>query len=79
MKLAELKSEFHNLIDKTNDPDIIELFYNAMTQSVNSEGSVWRTLSPEERQSVIDAYEESKDDENLTTLEELKARYANWS
>jgi hypothetical protein len=79
MKLAELKSEFHSLIDKTNDPEIIEQFLGAMNQSLKSDGSIWRSLSLAQQQSILDAYEESKDDDNLTTLEELKARYANWS
>ena len=79
MKLAELKSEFHNLIDQINDPEIIEQFYGAMSQSFNSDGSLWRSLSPEQQQGVIEAYEESKDDNNLISLEEIKAKYDNWS
>ena len=68
MKLAELKSEFHSLIDKTNDPEIIEQFFGAMNQSLKSDGSIWESLSPSQQQSVLDAYEESKDDENLQLL-----------
>ncbi|WP_121247003.1 hypothetical protein [Mucilaginibacter phyllosphaerae] len=79
MKLAELKSEFHSLIDRTNDPEIIEQFLGAMNQSLNADGALWKSLSPAQQQSVLDAYEESKDDDNLTTLEQLKRRYANWS
>ncbi|RFZ95111.1 hypothetical protein D0C36_06175 [Mucilaginibacter conchicola] len=79
MKLAELKSEFHRLIDETNDPQIIEQFFDAMTQSLRTEGSVWRSLTSDQQQSVIDAYEESKDADDLTTLDELKAKYAHWS
>ncbi|MFD0765231.1 hypothetical protein ACFQZI_10245 [Mucilaginibacter lutimaris] len=79
MTLAELKSEFHGLIDKTDDPEIIAQFLGAMSQSINSDGSVWRTLSLAQQQSVLDAYEESKDEDNLTTLDELRSKYANWS
>ena len=79
MKLAELKEEFHSLIDKTNDPEVIEQFLGAMNQSLNSNGSIWRSLSPAQQQIILDAYEESKNDDNLTTLDELKARYENWS
>ncbi|MBD1394523.1 hypothetical protein [Mucilaginibacter glaciei] len=79
MSLAELKSEFHNLIDQIDDPEIIEQFYNAMSQSFNSDGAMWNSLTPAQQQSVIDAYEESKNDDTLITLDELKIKYANWS
>jgi hypothetical protein len=79
MKLAELKSEFHHLIDNTDDPEIIEKFYKAMSQSLNCDGAIWKSLTAKQQKSVVDAYEESKDDESLTTLDELKAKYANWS
>ena len=78
MKLAELKSEFHNLIDRINDPEIIQRFYNAMNQSLNADGAIWQSLTPAQQQSVIDTYEKSKDNETLITLYELKTKYANW-
>lgn len=79
MGLAELKSDFHDLIDRTNDPEIIEQFFNAMSQSLNSDGDIWQSLTISQQQSVLDAYEESKSDDTLITLDELKAKYANWS
>jgi hypothetical protein len=79
MKLATLKSEFHNLIDQTNDPEIIEQFYKAMSESLRSDGSLWRSLSTEQQKGVLDAYEESEDENNLISLDEIKAKYANWS
>jgi hypothetical protein len=79
MKLAELKSEFHNLIDQTNDLEIIEQFYSAMSQSLKSDGALWRSLAPKQQQSVLDAYEESEDENNLISFDEIKAKYANWS
>ncbi len=74
MKLAELKSEFHNLIDQTNDPEIIEQFYKAMSESLRSDGSLWRSLSTEQQKGVLDAYEESEDENNLISLDEIKAK-----
>jgi hypothetical protein len=79
MKLAELKSEFHNLIDQTNDPEVIEQFYKAMSESVRSDSSLWRSLSTEQQKGVLDAYKESEDENNLISLDEIKAKYANWS
>jgi DNA repair ATPase RecN len=79
MKLAELKSEFHNLIDQTNDPEIIEQFYKAMSESLRADGSLWRSLSSEQQKGVLDAYGESEDENNLMSFDEIKEKYANWS
>lgn len=79
MKLAALKSEFHDLIDRADNPEIIEQFYAAMSQSLKADGAIWNSLSPEQQQGVLDAYEESEDESNLISFEEIKAKYANWS
>ena len=79
MKLAELKSEFHDLINRTNDPEIIEQFYNAMTQSLKADGAIWNSLSPEQQQGVLDACEEGENESNLISIEDIKTKYANWS
>jgi len=55
MELVELKSEFHSLIDKINDPDVLEQFYNALNSSVDKKSSVWDSLTEEQKQGVLDA------------------------
>jgi hypothetical protein len=79
MKLAELKTEFHSLIDQTNDPKIIEQFYNAMSQSLSADGAMWRSLTPIQQKQVLEAYEDSEDENNLISLDEIKAKYDKWS
>ena len=79
MKLAELKTEFHSLIDQTNDPEIIEQFYNAMSQSLSADGAMWRSLTPIQQKQVLEAYEDSEDENNLISLDEIKAKYDKWS
>jgi hypothetical protein len=78
MKLAALKSEFHELIDQINDPEILVQFYDAINRSVNSEGSLWRSLSAEQQQDVLTAYEESEDEVNWIPFSEIKAKYKEW-
>ena len=74
MELVELKSEFHSLIDKINDPGILEQFYNALNSSVDKRSTVWDTLTDEQKQGVLDAYEESESDENLIPLADIITR-----
>ena len=68
MQLVEIRSEFHPLIDRINDPEILEQFLNALNSSVDRRSSVWDSLTEEQRQGVLDAYEESENDENLIPL-----------
>ncbi|RFZ85613.1 hypothetical protein DYU05_08465 [Mucilaginibacter terrenus] len=79
MKIKELKLEFHALIDQINDPLLIEQFYNAMSRAQQSEGGLWASLTSEQQQGILEAYDESNDDQNLIPLDQIKAKYANWS
>ena len=75
MKLAELKSEFHNLIDQIENPEILEQFYGALSNSIKPGNSLWDSLSPEQQHDVLVAYEESEDEANLVPLSEIKLKY----
>jgi hypothetical protein len=77
MKLKELKSEFHELIDQVNDPELLLRFYDAISQSVKP-GSLWQSLSKIQQQEVLDAFEESEDEANLIPFSEIKAKYKEW-
>ncbi len=75
MKLAELKSEFHTLIDQIENPEILEQFYGALSNSIKPGNSLWDSLSPEQQHDVLVAYEESEDEANLVPLSEIKSKY----
>ena len=75
MKLAELKSEFHSLIDQINDPELLSQFYDIISQHVNVDNSDWQSLSPKQQQELLDAYESSEDEDNLIPLSVIEAKY----
>jgi len=75
MKLAELKSDFHNLIDQVENPDILEQFYDALSNSIKPGNSLWSSLTPEQQQDVLTAYEESEDESNLVPLSVIKSKF----
>ncbi|WP_419701309.1 hypothetical protein [Mucilaginibacter sp. NFX135] len=75
MKLAELKSEFQNLIDQIDDLEMLSQFYDVITQSLQPKNSVWQGLTPKQQQDVLTAYEESEDESDLISLSVLKSRY----
>ncbi|WP_156088756.1 hypothetical protein [Mucilaginibacter pedocola] len=49
-----------------------------MTQTLKNGNPLWDSLTPEQQLGVLDAYEESEDDKNLISLDEIKEKYANW-
>jgi hypothetical protein len=63
------------LIDRINDPTILTQFYDAISQSVNSEGSLWNSLTSEQQQQVLEAYEESEDESNLIPLSVIRSKF----
>jgi len=75
MKIAELKTEFHHLIDQIEDPGILEQFYNALSNSIKSDTSLWASLIPEQQKDVLIAYEESEDETNLVSLSAIKSKF----
>jgi DNA repair ATPase RecN len=78
MKLAELKSDFHSLIDQINDPELLSQFYDIISQHVNVDNSDWESLSPKQQQELLDAYESSEDENNLIPLSVIEAKYKQW-
>jgi len=75
MKIEVLKSEFHELIDRINDPALLTQFYDAISQSVNTEGSLWNSLSSDQQRQVLEAYEESEDESNLIPLSVIRSKF----
>jgi hypothetical protein len=78
MKIEVLKSEFHELIDQIDNPEILVQFYDAISRSVTSENSLWKSLSKEQQQEVLIAYEESEDESNLISLSAIKSKFKEW-
>jgi hypothetical protein len=78
MELKELKSEFHELIDQINDPELLLQFYDAISTSVKPGNSSWHLLSIERQHEILEAYEESEDDNNLISLADIKSKYDKW-
>jgi len=78
MKLAELKSEFHNLIDQIDDPEMLSQFYDVITQSLQPKNSGWQALTLQQQQDILTAYEESEDESDLISLSALKSKYKEW-
>lgn len=74
MSLTEIKSNFHSLIDKVEDSETLMYFYKVFSESLNNK---WE-ISDKERKQIMEAYEESEDENNLIDYETVKEKHLKW-
>jgi hypothetical protein len=73
MGTVELKSNLHELIDKIDNPNLLQSLYDILSVCSNSQpGAMWKSLSDDQKDEVLKAYEESNDPENLIPHSEMK-------
>lgn len=76
MGTMELKSDLLKILDRIEDEQLLRTIYDFLKQSENAEvGQIWKTLTDEQRKEVYASYEESKDDNKLTSWEDIKNKY----
>ena len=76
MGTMELKSDLLKILDRIDDEQLLRTIYDFLKQSENAEvGQIWKTLTDEQRKEVYASYEESKDDNKLTSWEDIKKKY----
>ena len=72
MGTVELKSNLHQLIDGIQNTKLLESLYDMLSERKNAKsGSLWYDLSPEQKNEVLDAFEESENSENLIPHSEI--------
>ena len=79
MSITEVRNKFHALIDEVENPLLLEKFLEIMKQSSKNKNSkLWNSLSASEKDEVLKAYEESKNDANLIANEDVMSKYSKW-
>jgi len=79
MNTIELKDNFHNLIDKISNENLLLDFYNLLKiRSATKEGQLITRLSKQEHEELLLALEESDDDENIISHEKMKNKHKKW-
>ena len=71
MSITEIKNNFHSLIDKVEDSETLMYFYKVFSDSLNNK---WE-ISDKERKQIMEAYEESEDENNLIDDEIVRDKY----
>jgi hypothetical protein len=70
------KDQIHELVDTIEDEEILNAYLQLIrTISDCKTGSLWDSLSTNERQDVLRSYDESFDNKNLISNDEVKIQH----
>ncbi len=75
MSTTAIKSNFHKLIDKIENENLLKQFYQALLSSTRKKGELWNSLTKEEQEDLLLSYEESFDETNHIPYDEVKKKY----
>ncbi len=78
MEALLVRSKFHELIDKVENSDLLERFYEAFKSAAGEKSELWNTLSPELQEHINKGYEETLDKKNLIPHDEVKKQFSKW-
>lgn len=73
------REDFHRLIDQIEDETVLKAYFKLIESlRLNQKGKLWSELSIEEREELILSYEESFNQENLLSHDEVKKQHSKW-
>ncbi len=79
MNTAELKSNFHMLIDSFPSEPVLAKFYALMLKARSSaKGQLWEALTIDQQEELIKADLESFNDHELVSNEDMKKKHKKW-
>lgn len=72
MPTVELKSQLIKLVEEIQNDELLETLVDFLSgRNKTSKQDLWSDLNPEQKQEVMDAYEESENEENLVDKDRL--------
>lgn len=72
MSTVKLKNDIHKLVDQIQSEQVLSAVYKLIKSHKNTDDkSVWKTLTDEQQEEILLAYEESEDEKNLLDTEDV--------
>jgi hypothetical protein len=66
MGTVELKTNIHSIVDDIQNEQLLQTIYDFLKSRANNKtGKMWNSLSQEEKNEVLSAYDESENDDDL--------------
>jgi len=75
----KIKDDFHHLIDTIEDEQLLKDYYQLIqNMNNNSDGALWSALSEEQKEELLLSYDESFDEKNLLSHQQVKLQHEKW-
>lgn len=72
MTKVELKTSLHKVIDRIQNEELLQAIYDFLKTREHSEsGKLWQSLSNEQKKELLASYEESENDNNLISNDDV--------
>ena len=79
MNTLDLKANPHRLIDRIDNETVLSRFYEILEKaSTYKDGTFWNRLTNEERQELLLIDKQTDSEDNLLSMETLKAKHKKW-
>ncbi len=66
MSTTEIRSNLHKIVDRIENEHLLSTIYSFLKQREESKGGeLWNSLSKDQKAQVLNAFDESEDDNNL--------------
>lgn len=66
MSTTEIKTNLHKIVDRIEDERLLRVIYDFLeVREKSNEGQLWKALTTEQQQEVLQAYDDSENDSNL--------------
>ena len=79
MDKVQLKSGIHSFIEQIDNLELLEEYYKQLKKIVKSgKSGIWNSLTEEQKNEILLAYEESELEENLVDENVVMEKYNKW-
>jgi hypothetical protein len=79
MEAAQLKMNFHRLIDSIENERVLSKFFGLMSKMKDSsDGKLWSRLTKDEQEELLLSDIESEDPNNLISHSDIQKKHSKW-
>jgi hypothetical protein len=71
MSTVKLKSHIIQLVENSQNEELLETLLEILRKKDSPSEDMWEDLSPNQKQEVLDSYDESENEENLVDKNKL--------
>lgn len=79
MDAIEIKANFHHLIDKISNEELLIKLYHIMEQAIKiNDGQLWSRLTEDEQKELLKIESDVQSDQDLIPNEQMEIKHKKW-